>query len=135
MLTLIRSPRSEQHQFFEVGDARRLMAIHEALVRRSGVPLCGPEKLEASLADPIADFREMFVDGFKALADRGLLRLSRDRETYRFTLKGSYYVVWSNSSPWSNVRRARMLREAERTIAELEREGFLERSGSRLLVR
>jgi hypothetical protein len=135
MLTMIRSRRSEQHQFPEVGDARRLLAIHVALIRRTGRALCGPEKLEESLADPIAEFRELYVDGFQALADRRFLRLSRDGETYRFTLRGAYHIVWSNSFPWSNVRRARLLREAEKTIADLEREGYLEGPASRMVMR
>lgn len=126
LLTALHSRRSELRQFPEVGDAGRLLAIHEALVRRSGRVLCGPEKLAELIADPVADFTQLFTEGFRAMAERRLLRLMRGGETYRFTLWGAYYLFWSNVPPWSTVRRSRLVRQARRTIAELEREGLLE---------
>jgi hypothetical protein len=125
LLTVLQSPKRKIHQFLEVMSAARLLEIHEAMMRRLGEPNCGPDRLEAYVADPTQELRDVYRDGFQALAEKGILRLQPDGTTYRFTLVGAYRIVWANLPPRVNWRRKQVVQQGRQMIEELEREGWL----------
>ncbi len=113
-----RDPTGIIHQFPGVESAADLVALHEKLVQRRGVPI--QPRLPGQ--DPSRFFGDRVDAEMIRQRELGGVRLSADTATYRLTLIGAATMAWLALPPSAAVLRMLLRRRAHRLRTRLEAE-------------
>ena len=100
----------------------RLLTIHRALSRRFDA---GRTRVDPIGRDSIAFQKRVEVRQLEKQVEWGYYKLDEAEGVQRPTWKGALLMTWRMLPPWKQIRHARRLRQAERTLRELEMEGML----------
>jgi len=104
-------------QFPDVRDPKRLVVLHERLLKRMGPPE-SRAPIDRS-GDAAAYLSKALVRELESQIPTGYLRLDRAANAYRPTIKGALVMTWGQLPPVSTIRKSRMRRRAAELMTSL----------------
>lgn len=105
----------------DIADAEELWNCHRELVERHAAGLRKSLRVfEEFSDDPALRISATLQDDYERQVASGYLRLSRDGEHYRPTIKGAYLMVWKELWPIKNIRNALLRSRGTKVLDELD---------------